>query len=257
MAEQTAAPTQTGPIVARAYSYYRLTRIGMLVLLGGFGVWFCHDGYFVWPRENRQNIAQGITPPHTTMDITLNQWLGVLLPPLGIAAMAWGMYQSRGEYRLANGVLSVPGHPLVPLSDIDSIDKARWDKKGIALIHYTLRPSGEQRVIRLDDYVYEREPTDKIFEQIEQSLLGIGDLAAIPGASASQVPPAAASSPPAGPPRPVRVPPASQANPDPPPRAAPPATPPAPPAAAGPARAPAVRPPPPPTRLPPRPKLGR
>jgi hypothetical protein len=57
----------------------------------------------------------------------------------------------------------------VPLSAIRRIDKRLWDRKGIAFIDYDLDGSGGAGGrLKLDDFVYERKPTDEIYERIER-----------------------------------------------------------------------------------------
>jgi hypothetical protein len=87
-----------------------------------------------------------------------------------VAGLAWFLYTSRGEYRLSGDTLTVPGHPPVPLQFIRSLDKSFWDRKGIAYIDYELPAPSVSGRIKLDDFVYERPPTDAIVERIEHYL---------------------------------------------------------------------------------------
>ena len=88
------------------------------------------------------------------------------LPPLGLLVLGWSLYRSRGSYRLANNILQAPGHPPVPLEAIRSIDKTDWDRKGIAHVNYELA-NGAKGTVTLDDFIYDRPPTDEIFRRIE------------------------------------------------------------------------------------------
>jgi hypothetical protein len=83
----------------------------------------------------------------------------------------------------------VPGHPPIPLDKIQSVNRESWDRKGIAVMEYDLTTApmrasktsgpvsyegvtpGVRGIFKLDDFVYEREPTDVIFKAIEDSLL--------------------------------------------------------------------------------------
>jgi hypothetical protein len=186
--------TPSGPlvIVARASNEYRLKRLVIIVMLIAGGLWFGYDGFVGWPGENQRiadlikqqeaarkanddskviqigtqikDIHGGI--PHTDTDIRMQKVLAFSLPPLGLFVLAWSLYYSRGIYRLQDNVLTVPGHPPIPLDAIRSIDRTDWDRKGIALINYEL-PNGIARSARLDDFIYQRKPTDDIFKQIE------------------------------------------------------------------------------------------
>jgi len=154
-------------IIAGPGTRYRITHyiVVLMLLLGG--AWFVWDGFFAWPRENAAAAKVGQPLPHPGYDVPLNRLLGTLLPPLGLVFLAWTLYNSRGVYRLSGSTLYIPGHPPVPLDAIRRIDKRKWDKKGIAYVGYELE-SGQKGQLRLDDYVYDREPADKIFDRIEK-----------------------------------------------------------------------------------------
>ncbi|MGH7214109.1 MAG: hypothetical protein ACREIT_05040 [Tepidisphaeraceae bacterium] len=160
----------THDIVARASREYRLKRYLMIALLVGWGLWSIYDGFHSWPAMKRDAEAKGQKPPHNDMSILFNKVLGVALPPLGLFMLGWALYHSRGEYRLTpDDTLHVPGHPPVPLSGTTELDKKLWDRKGIAFVNYEL-PDGKKGRLRLDDFIYERKPTDEIFNRIEQQL---------------------------------------------------------------------------------------
>lgn len=157
-------------IVATASTEYRVKRYIMVLVLVGFGGWSLYDGYKRYPGENEQ--AQRENPrieklPHTETDILLNRAIGWSLPPLSLALLVWAFYNSRGRYRLHDNILEVPGHPPLPLNVIESIDKTDWERKGIAYLNYAL-PNGMVGQARLDDFIYQREPTDEIFKKIEE-----------------------------------------------------------------------------------------
>jgi len=170
MAPHAAAP---GPIVAKAGRYYRIARYLMTLLLFAYGAWSIYDGFISWPNWPQSHPNE---KPKTDADILLNKVLGVALPPLGVIILLRALYLSRGECRLEDGVLHMPGHPPIPLDRIHSIDRELWDRKGIAIVEYDPpgAPAGanvKRPRFRLDDFVYEREPIDKIFQIIEQTLL--------------------------------------------------------------------------------------
>lgn len=181
-----------GDIVARAGQYYRNTRYVMCALLVGAGLWFAYDGWIGWPEHNRK-LAEvklrideaersgdtdaaaaartelgGMSKEKSSSDILLQKVLAFSLPPVGIGLLAWALYNSRGAYRLSGRTLHVPGHPPVRFDQITRIDKRLWDRKGIAYIDY--EADGRTGRIKLDDFVYDRKPTDQIFERIEQAV---------------------------------------------------------------------------------------
>jgi hypothetical protein len=168
-----AVPADPTPalVVAKAGRYYRVARYLMTLLLMGYGAWSIYDGFVSWPNWP---VTHPLEKPKTDTDIMLNKVLGVLLPPMGLIILGWAIYSSRGEYRLENGVLHVPGHPPVPLENIHSINREAWDRKGIAYVDYDLGDSSTKAAkgtFKIDDFVYEREPADQIFKAIEGSLL--------------------------------------------------------------------------------------
>ena len=51
------------------------------------------------------------------------------------------------------------------------IDKRRWDKKGIAYLHYEIGQPPTAGVLKLDDFAYERKPTDEMLERVEKNVM--------------------------------------------------------------------------------------
>jgi hypothetical protein len=185
------ASKPTGDIIARPASYYRNTRYLMTVMFIGMGLWFCYDGFIRYPAENARveqlehiidtankkstEYDQATTERqklkmHTDTDLLLQRALGFLLPPAGLAILFWAHYNSRGMLRLSGQTLHVPGHPPVPFSAIKEVDKGLWDRKGIAYVEYLLPNSVEKGTIKLDDFIYDRSPTDAIYKAIEEYL---------------------------------------------------------------------------------------
>ncbi len=81
------------------------------------------------------------------------------------------LYNSRGEYRMADNTLHVPGHPPVPLENIRQIDETRFARKGIVYIDYDVPASAVTARLKLDDFVYDQAPTDAIFDRIKATVL--------------------------------------------------------------------------------------
>ena len=166
---ETAAPT--GDIVAKHSRSYRIKWLVMGFVLAFGAAYFLYDGYVGYPKGNekarQEAIDQGKPPPervHSDTDIALQKVIGYGLIPVSVLVIFWAMYSSRGEYRLSGDVLHVPGHPPVPLDAVRAIDQSQWDRKGIAKIDYEV--NGVAGRLKLDDYIYEREPTDRIHERI-------------------------------------------------------------------------------------------
>ena len=176
--DPTVAPAAPGEtITARGGTYYRVTRYLFSALLLVMGGWFAYDGFVTYPRHNELHLLHARDPAnypkdyptHNAASIRLQKILGFTLPLAGAGLLAWTLYNSRGAYRLAGDVLSVPGHPDVPLAAVTEIDKSKWDRKGIAHLSYALG-DGRRGRLTLDDFVYDRPPTDRILETIEAKL---------------------------------------------------------------------------------------
>jgi hypothetical protein len=175
---ETATPTTDAnssggdDIVARPWKRERIKWLVMSLVALGWGWWSLYDGYIGYPRENQRALEeakrQGRPPPEklprTGYDIPLNKIIGFALQPIGLFLLGWTFYRSRGEYRLSGNTLHVPGHPPVPFDAIRAIDQSKWQRKGIAYIDYEI--DGKTGRLKLDDYIYEREPTDQIHDRI-------------------------------------------------------------------------------------------
>ena len=172
---QPAAPTYpAGEIVAGpSWFWYRIKWIVMGLVFSGWGAWSIYDGFVAWPRANEEARAKGYDElPHDQLGIQLNKIIGIVLTPGGLLMAAWSLYNSRGQYRLtADDTLHVPGHEPVAMHQVRAIDKTQWDRKGIAYIEYERADGGGAGRLRLDDYLYERKPTDDILERIEAAVL--------------------------------------------------------------------------------------
>lgn len=171
IADSTAAAA-AGDIVARGARGYRTKWIIMGIVMIGYGMWSLYDGFVKWPADNQHVIEQAHAAnkpvpeklEHEDLGIFLNKLIGIGLQPLGVFVLFWAFYSSRGEYRLSGQTLRVPGHPPVPFDAIRAIDQSKWDRKGIAYIDY--ETGGTSGRLKLDDYIYERDPTDQIHERI-------------------------------------------------------------------------------------------
>lgn len=200
MSQVTTQPQPASqPFVAHAGKTYRRYRYVMFVLMVGFGIAFLYDGFIRWPGHNekynaveakiqllevksRENPAlrkelddalaelKRIPKEHPDFDIQIQRVLGFLLPPLATGVLIMWLRRSRGEYRLENDTLYVPGYPPIPLDTIDSLDKTRWDRKGIAFASYHL-PNGKTGIVRLDDFIYEAHPIRDMVKCIEDSII--------------------------------------------------------------------------------------
>jgi hypothetical protein len=159
-----------GVVIARASNDYRWRRYALVIFFFGYGLYSAYDGFIHYPNDNAEfhrkyPLAEKL--PHPAYDLPFNQGFGIGLPILSLALLGWVFYNSRGSYQFDGQTLSVPGHPPVPVKSIVKVDRDKWDRKGIAYLHYQASGSAKLGVIRIDDFIYDRVPTDEIFKQIE------------------------------------------------------------------------------------------
>ena len=169
------ASTVSAEIIAKPGKWHRGKLIAVSLLFLGFGIACIRHGFFVYPHENEEFIATQKDPslplPHPGFDVPMNKGFAIILPPLALILIGRALYMSRGQYRLANNVLYIPGHPAIPLDTITRLDKRRWDRKGIVEIGYELADAKPRRC-RIDDFYYDRDHTDEIVDRIEAFVKG-------------------------------------------------------------------------------------
>jgi hypothetical protein len=179
------------PLSARRAAYFTNMRRIFSLLFLGFGIYCIYDGFFKYPAQRAQYDAlkariedekinederaklsqqlKDLGDRRSDFDILFNQAFGVALPPLAVLLYWRWMHISRGEYRLENDVLSVPGHPPVKLNDITGIDTELMKKKGILFVDYKTA-DGQEYTLKLDDFVYDQKPTDAIIDHIRAEM---------------------------------------------------------------------------------------
>jgi hypothetical protein len=198
MTQADAPTTETPPvvdeIVAEPDVGYRWKHLIMAVLMIAGGAWFAYDGWINWPRMNQNAVrvekeleaAQRANneqkkndlaielrkyEKHNDASILIQKILAITLPSFGLFWGIWTIRATRGSYRLGGDTLHVPGHPPVTFNNIRRIDKRRWDRKGIAYLHYEHGQPAEPGILKLDDFAYQRKETDEILERIERNVL--------------------------------------------------------------------------------------
>jgi hypothetical protein len=88
---------------------------------------------------------------------------------IALPCLIWCLL-SRGTWieSTENGLRSSAGQEL-SLKQITKIDKAKWDKKGIAIVHYKDELGSEKKFV-IDDLKYQRQPTDLIMAWVEENV---------------------------------------------------------------------------------------
>ena len=181
-------------IVAGPDSGYRWKHLLLAVGAIVFGCWFGYDGWVKWPAENREiekvqrdkdiaeearqadkvnEAAEKLTKlkRHTETDLLIQKLLATVLPGFGIFWAVWTLRETRGQLRMVGNTLEAPGHPPITYENIRRIDKRKWDRKGIALLHYEHGDPPQPGILKIDDFAYERKPADEILERIEKNVV--------------------------------------------------------------------------------------
>lgn len=186
--ETEAASTEPNrDIVATADNWDRgkktVISLVLIIYCGGF---FLYDGFIGWPARNQKldqldkqrdvtrdsaekvrltSEMEKIGAHKSSLDILLQKVIGFIALPAGVWYLINTFRKSRGEIRMSGSTVYVPGHPPIPLESITAVDNRRWQKKGIAVVEYSL-PGKETSKFTLDDFIYRREPLDEIYDAI-------------------------------------------------------------------------------------------
>ena len=184
-------------VTARISKAYRIRLGVMAALLLAFSGWFFYDGAIGYPEQQRvhelwldlrENDPDWRTEWNRLMnehdypanpdgksdlDIFVQYLLGTLTGALGLLFLV-GFARTFGRWlAIDDDALTANGGHRAPFDRIESIDTERWDRKGIAIVHYR-NEAGQHKRITLDDWKFDREPTQTIYQQL-QSKFGQGD----------------------------------------------------------------------------------
>jgi len=124
---------------------YALRHLGVAALMAALCGWFVYDGAIAYPAMSDEDFKAEILHnleyenfPKKRKETTDRQFqfAGIVgLAALVIAGGVWNAKRKTLEWNDAamNGTLTL-GRPL-PFQDVADIDKSRWDKKGILVVH--------------------------------------------------------------------------------------------------------------------------
>ncbi len=173
--------------------------IGAMMLI--FSGWFLYDGTVKYPRQERMweaysqimqdnpgdpNVAAQLWAEHAAAegwpttrpekreinDKFTQKVLAAITAPVGLFFM-WSFLSARGRWvEVDEQAVRTSRGQVAEYDSISSIDKSRWQRKGIAVIHYG--QDGTEGRIVLDDWKFEREPTKRILSAIEERMPGGG-----------------------------------------------------------------------------------
>ena len=101
--------------------------------------------------------------------IAFNYGLMGLCGLIAVPCLLWCL-KTRGSWieSTENGLRNSSGQQLT-LDQITKVDKAKWDKKGIAVVHFTNDQGGASTFL-IDDLKFERSTTDEIMVWIEENI---------------------------------------------------------------------------------------
>ncbi|WP_432799435.1 hypothetical protein [Poriferisphaera sp. WC338] len=171
----------------------RLGVIGLVLI--GFGIYCLYDGFIAYPEKQRMQIAfaelkkdspddwaekwrvmsaengwSEAQPEAPMSDLSIyTQFImaGITLPFGlyfgGLFLLSGGRFVEADEKGIRSNKVSD-----VSWDDVKSVDSSRWQSKGIAVVHYE-RASGAG-VVTLDDWKFEREPTQEIYSMVANHL---------------------------------------------------------------------------------------
>ncbi len=176
--------------------------IGAMALL--FSGWFLYDGTVAYPLQQKMwsdynqimqdnpgdpNVPARLWAEHAAAkgwptgtpkkkvedkDILTQKVIAGITGPVGIYFLAT-FFLTLGRWVEADeqAVRTSSGQQ-ADYESIASIDKSRWQRKGIAVVHYDSH--GRSGRIVLDDWKFDREPTKRILEAIEERMPGGGEV---------------------------------------------------------------------------------
>jgi len=88
---------------------------------------------------------------------------------IGLPCIFWCL-RTKGTWieSTENGLRNSAGQELT-LDQITKVDKAKWDKKGITVVHYTDEQGGASSFV-IDDLKFDRTKTDEIMAWLEENI---------------------------------------------------------------------------------------
>jgi len=187
----------TKATISRSY----LLRIGLIALAClGWGAYCIYDGFVAYPaqtevylefkktqtdnptgwqeewetkaKENGWPLKQGKIKDRRGFDTYAQYVMAAITLPIG-CVFGLGYLRNAGRWVAADeSGLTTNSGKTAAWEDIQDVDTTRWKTKGIAYVIFR-KPSdseGQTDRILLDDWKFDREPTRKIMQQIEQHL---------------------------------------------------------------------------------------
>jgi len=184
----------------------RVAILAVALLL--FGVWFLRDGYVNYPKQNEiyeayheirlqydgyadkydriaaewqrvaeqhegwplvvEDLSYGPGKKHTASDMFTQKLIGYTCLPLGLLFTISLLRQFGRWIAVNDDGLTVRGGRRIPFDAITTLNKARWQSKGIAVLTY--QHANRSKRLVLDDWKYQRQPMVAIEKYVEQHI---------------------------------------------------------------------------------------
>jgi hypothetical protein len=177
-------------VEARISPVWKKQRLFVSLIFLAMGAWFCYDGAFTYPQSNvrrraydnfaRENRLQDwpdfahskgwvTKPPEKIEDATTQFVYGGFTSAIGLLLLIYWLTQKKRVLRADDEAVYTTAGTRVPFEAIISVNKSKWDSKGIARVRYAL--TGRQGEFIVDDYKFDTAPTRLILERIDERLL--------------------------------------------------------------------------------------
>lgn len=160
------------------------------VLVLGMSGWFLFDGVYTYPFENvrwtefqkygekrhaewlalAQSRGWSATPPHEfhSPDKVREQFVFAGIMALaGTAVLAYWMRERGKVVKTDAEAVYAPSGKRIPFTALVSVDKKKWDTKGLATVYYRL--DGRSGKFLLDDYKYNAKALQRVMAEIEEA----------------------------------------------------------------------------------------
>lgn len=115
-----------------------------------------------WPTEAPKK------PDEIKKSINQQYMMAIVCIVIGVPCLLmW--FRARGSWVEGDGTkLTTKKGLSIPYASITKLNKTKWEKKGITVIHYDSQ--GSAKKFAFDDFKYDRAPMGEILEQIENGL---------------------------------------------------------------------------------------
>jgi hypothetical protein len=180
------------PAKANIAKHYRI-RLGVIGLMClAFAGWFAYDAMIGYPAENAMaaqyaelrnsgdtEAFEAFCKEHDydpepgggpeVHEVEAQYAIAALCTPLALFFLYHWLVAAGKSMWTTQDAIETSWGQAVPFDKVKTLDKKRWDKKGIAVVHYE-QANGEKGKLVIDDWKYDRPPTDTMLRELESHL---------------------------------------------------------------------------------------